>query len=376
MSAIHSNEASALRASAMSPSKPMSTALPGSSHSISAGAQFAFANRSQASEIMPLSKLPAAINVEMGIPNPEAKPKLALIAGPTASGKTTLALHLAKSHNIMIINADSAQVYSDLPVLSAQPTPEEQASAPHRLFGYLDGRMACSAARWAADAKGAIVEAHDTGLLPVLVGGTGLYLRTLLDGIAPIPEINADIRAEIRSLSVEAAYARLKTADKIMAGALAPADSSRIARALEVVESTGRSIAEWRKAKTGGIGGDVALHPLVLLPPRDWLYARCDARFNAMISGGAVDEVEALLARVLPDDAPIMRAIGVPEISAMLSGKIGREEAIALGKIATRQYAKRQFTWFRNQSPAAWPRWEEEINDSNLHQIEIIFQSL
>jgi tRNA dimethylallyltransferase len=312
----------------------------------------------------------------MGMSNPEAKPKLALIAGPTASGKTALALRLAKSHNIMIINADSAQVYSDLPVLSAQPTPEEQASTPHRLFGYLDGRIACSAARWAADAKSAIVEAHNTGLLPVLVGGTGLYLRTLLDGIAPIPEIDADIRAEIRSLSVEVAYARLQAADKIMAGALAPTDSSRIARALEVVESTGRSIAEWRKAKSSGIGGNVTLHPLVLLPPRDWLYARCDARFNAMMSGGAVDEVEALLARVLPDDAPIMRAIGVPEISAMLSGKIGREEAIALGKIATRQYAKRQFTWFRNQSPAVWPRWEEEINDSNLHEIEIIFQSL
>jgi tRNA dimethylallyltransferase len=312
----------------------------------------------------------------MGISNPEAKPKVALIAGPTASGKTALALHLAKSHNIMIINADSAQVYSDLPVLSAQPTPEEQASVLHRLFGYLNGHTVCSAARWAADAKGAIAEAHETGMVPVLVGGTGLYLRTLLDGIAPIPEIDADIRTEIRSIPVADAYARLQAADKAMAVVLAPTDSSRIARALEVIESTGRSIAEWRKDKAGGIGSDVDLHPLILLPPRDWLYARCDARFDAMIASGAVEEVEALLARGLPGDAPIMRAIGVPEISAMLSGEMNRADAIAHGKVATRQYAKRQFTWFRNQSPAAWSRWEQAINDSNINKFETIFQSL
>lgn len=276
----------------------------------------------------------------------------------------------------MIINADSAQVYSDLPVLSAQPTPDEQGSVPHRLFGYLDGRNACSAARWAADAKAAIAEAHEAGLVPVLVGGTGLYLRTLLDGIAPIPEIDANIRAEIRSLPVGTAHARLQASDKAMAEALAPTDSSRIARALEVIESTGRSIAEWRKDKAGGIGDDVDLRPLVLVPPRDWLYARCDARFDAMIDGGAVDEIEALLTRDLPADAPVMRAIGVPEISSMLSGEISREEALTLGKIATRQYAKRQFTWFRNQSPANWSRWNEEINDSNMPKIETIFQSL
>ena len=325
---------------------------------------------------MPLSNAPAAIKVEMGISNPEAKPKVALIAGPTASGKTALALHLAKSRDIVIINADSAQVYADLPVLSAQPTPEEQASVPHRLFGYLDGRTACSAAKWAADAKVAIADAHDSGRLPVLVGGTGLYIRTLLDGIAPIPEIDAAIRAEIRSLPVTAAYARLVAADAGMAAALAPSDSSRISRALEVIESTGRSIADWRKEKAGGISEEVALHPLVLLPPREWLYARCDARFDAMLTGGAIEEVEALLARSPPADAPVLRAIGVPEISAMLSGQITRNDAIALGKIATRQYAKRQFTWFRNQSPGHWPRWQQEINNSNTGKIEIIFQSL
>ena len=283
---------------------------------------------------------------------------------------------MAKSRDIVIINADSAQVYADLPVLSAQPTPEEQASVPHRLFGYLDGRTACSAAKWAADAKVAIADAHDSGRLPVLVGGTGLYIRTLLDGIAPIPEIDAAIRAEIRSLPVTAAYARLVAADAGMAAALAPSDSSRISRALEVIESTGRSIADWRKEKAGGMGQEVALHPLVLLPPREWLYARCDARFDAMLTGGAIEEVEALLARSPPADAPVLRAIGVPEISAMLSGQITRNDAIAVGKIATRQYAKRQFTWFRNQLPNEWRRWEKEINGSNVDKIETIFQSL
>lgn len=312
----------------------------------------------------------------MGISNPEAKPKLALITGPTASGKTALALRLAKSRNIVIINADSAQVYSDLPVLSAQPTSAEQASVPHRLFGYLDGTTACSAAAWAADAKAAIAEAHAGAALPVLVGGTGLYLRTLLDGIAPIPAIDPDIRAEIRSLRVESAYERLRAADKPMSIVLARTDSSRIARALEVIESTGRSIADWRKDKVGGISGEVELAPLVLLPPRDWLYARCDARFDAMMADGAVEEVETLLDRKLPPDTPVMRAIGVPEISAMLSGEISREQAIALGKIATRQYAKRQFTWFRNQAPSTWPRWDREINDINMAEIETILQSL
>jgi tRNA dimethylallyltransferase len=287
-----------------------------------------------------------------------------------------LALHLAKSRNIVIVNADSAQVYSDLPVLSAQPTPEEQTSVPHRLFGYLDGTTACSAAKWAADAKVAIAEAHSAGSIPLLVGGTGLYLRTLLDGIAPIPEVDPALRASIRSLDVAKAYAALQAKDPAVAKTLAPADGSRITRALEVIESTGRSIADWRKDKTGGIGSNVDLHALLLLPPRDWLYARCDARFDAMVTSGAVEEVEALLTRNLPSDAPVMRAIGVPEISAMLAGKISREEAVALGKIATRQYAKRQFTWFRNQAPSHWLRWEQEINDSNLDKIETKFQSL
>lgn len=297
-----------------------------------------------------------------------------LIAGPTASGKTALALALAERHAVTIINADSAQVYDALPVLSAQPSAEEMVRCPHRLFGYLDGREACSAARWAADAKVAIAEAWDAGRLPLLVGGTGLYLRTLLDGIAPIPEIDPDIRATVRALPTAVAFTALLTEDAAAAALLKPQDDSRIKRALEVVRSTGRSISDWRKAKEGGIASGVKLHPLVMLPPRDWLHARCDARFQAMMSGNAIGEVETLLAHDLPTDAPVLRAIGVPEISAMLRGEIGRAEAIARGQAATRQYAKRQYTWFRNQSPADWPRWLEAYNDSDVRIIEILFQ--
>jgi tRNA dimethylallyltransferase len=310
----------------------------------------------------------------MGMTNPEEKLPLALIAGPTASGKTALALHLATTRDVTIINADSAQVYGILPILSAQPTMAEMAGIPHRLFGYRDGSAICSAAEWAKDAKVEIAKAHDAGRLPVLVGGTGMYIRILLDGVAPIPEIDETIRTRIRALSTSEAYAQLHGVDPVTAERLAATDTARIKRALEVIKSTGISILEWRKRLEGGIGDSVRLHPLLLLPPRDWLHKRCDLRFEQMMERGAVEEVEALLAQNLPSDAPVMRAIGVPEIAEMLSGNINREEAIKCGQAATRQYAKRQYTWFRNQSPSDWPRWDGEINDSNLNKIEILLQ--
>jgi tRNA dimethylallyltransferase len=310
--------------------------------------------------------------------NPDKKLPVALIAGPTASGKTALALYLARHQEVAIINADSAQVYTDLPVLSAQPTPTEMASAPHFLFGTRDGGQACSAADWATDAKGAIARAHEAGQLPVLVGGTGLYLRTLLKGIAPIPEIDADMRANIRASKVADAYAALQAADPAAAATLGPNDDSRIKRALEVIRSTGTSILEWRKRMEGGIADAVSVRPLLLLPPRDWLHSRCDQRFAAMLEGGAVEEVAALMARLergdLPADAPVLRAIGVPEIAAMLAGEISETQALARGQAATRQYAKRQYTWFRNQSPSEWPRWERDINDKNIDEIARLLQ--
>lgn len=272
----------------------------------------------------------------------------------------------------VVINADSAQVYADLAVLSARPTMEEMRGVPHRLFGTWDGATACSAADWAAAARCEIDAAHAGGKVPILVGGTGLYVRTLLDGIAPIPEIGQVVREEVRALDTGAAYAALQTEDPARAAILAPGDSQRIARALEVVRSTGRTLAEWQEQLTGGIAGSIALAPLVLLPDRDWLYQRCDRRFATMLDGGAIAEVEALLARGLSPDLPVMRAIGVAEIAAMLHGESSREETLEMGQQATRNYAKRQFTWLRHQPPQDWPRMTPE--NVNLHRdFEILF---
>jgi tRNA dimethylallyltransferase len=303
-----------------------------------------------------------------------AAPRVALIAGPTASGKSALALTLAERHNGTIINADSAQVYRDLRVLSARPSREEEARAPHRLFGHIDATDDHNAARWASEARAEIAAAHETGRLPILVGGTGLYLRTLLDGIAPVPDIDPAIRAEIRALTVGEAHAALRIADPVAAARLNPADTTRVARALEVVRSTGRILADWQATRIGGIGGDIALLPTILLPPRDWLHQRCDRRLAMMFDEGAIDEVRALTARGdVPPDAPVMRAIGVREIAAMLGGDLDREAALEAARIATRQYAKRQYTWFRNQPPADWRRTQETQTDKIIYNIETRF---
>lgn len=293
------------------------------------------------------------------------KPRLALIAGPTASGKSDLAvavaLHaMAGGQEAVVINADSAQVYADLAVLSARPSAEEMRGVPHRLFGAWDGAQPCSAADWANAAKAEIAAVQARGGLPVLVGGTGLYIRTLLEGIAPLPPIDPAVRRAVRALSVADAYAALCVEDPPRAAALAPADGQRITRALEVVRSTGRPLAHWQQQRSGGIADQVTLAPLILLPERQWLYRRCDLRFERMWDGGAVEEVAALLERGLPGDAPVMRAIGVPEIAAFLRGERPREDAMAAGQQATRNYAKRQFTWLRHQNPPDWPRIEYE----------------
>jgi len=303
-------------------------------------------------------------------------PKVALITGPTASGKSALALALAEARDGVVINADSAQVYRDLRVVSARPSPEEEARAPHRLFGHVDGADGgYSAARWASEARAEIEKAHAAGKLPILVGGTGLYLRTLLDGIAPVPEIAPAIRGQVRALSVTEAHAQLAALDPTMAAALNPADTTRVARALEVVRSTGRSIADWRAATQGGIGDRIDVAALILLPDRAWLNARIDARFAAMVHDGA-DEVAALLARAdVPADAPVRRAIGVPEIAAMLGGEIDAATAAQAGAIATRQYAKRQYTWFRNQPPESWIRTGETETSEQIVQLATLLQT-
>jgi tRNA dimethylallyltransferase len=299
------------------------------------------------------------------------RPRVALIAGPTASGKSDLALALAKLTSATIINADASQVYRDLRILSARPSVADEAAVPHRLFGHIDGAVACSAADWAHQAKVAIAEAIEAGRLPILVGGTGLYLRTLLDGIAPVPEIDPAIRADVRRLDVSTAYAALQVEDHAAATRLNASDSTRVTRALEVMRSTGRSLKEWQAEHVGGIGEEIDLAPMILLPPRDGLFARCDMRFAAMLERGGIEEVEALLARGLDPALPVMRAIGVREVRAILDDPASAEQQISLAKIATRQYAKRQFTWFRNQFPADWPRAEYEINIETVNQLAI-----
>jgi tRNA dimethylallyltransferase len=302
-------------------------------------------------------------------------PQVALIAGPTASGKSALGIALAERHHGVVINADSAQVYRDLCVLSARPTPEDEARVPHRLFGHIDGAERYSAARWADEARAAIDAAHADGKLPVLVGGTGLYLRTLLDGIAPVPEIDPAVRAEVRALPVAAAHAALVPLDPAAAARLAPADTTRVARALEVVRSTGRTLAEWQSERSGGIAARIRLAALVLLPDRDWLMARCDSRAAAMLAGGASDEVRALLDRgEIAADAPVRRAIGVAELAAALRGEISQAEALEQVALSTRQYAKRQYTWFRNQPPPSWKRSHALEARDRIEQIDILLR--
>ncbi len=260
----------------------------------------------------------------------------------------------------VVLNADSAQVYADLRVLSARPTPDEMGGVEHRLFGTWDGAQACSAADWAAAAKRQIVSLHAEGGVPVLVGGTGLYLRTLLDGIAPVPPIDPAVRAAVRALPPAEARAALEAEDRAAAARLAPADMARTMRALEVMRSTGRPLADWQGERQGGVGSDVAVHTSVLVPEREQLMARCDARFVAMLDGGAREEVATLLARGLDPALPVTRAIGVREVADWLAGRSTREDALLRGQAATRQYAKRQYTWFRHQPPAAWQRIESE----------------
>ena len=299
---------------------------------------------------------------------PSTKPPLVVIAGPTASGKSALALTLAQQIQGVIVNADSAQIYRDLKILSAAPTTEEVQKAEHRLYGVQDGAIPCSAADWAAMARREVEDIHARAKTPILAGGTGLYLRTLLYGIAPVPAIDPEVRARVRETDVGDNYLKLRTFDAKAAERLKPADTARVNRALEVILSTGRTLGEWQEQREGGIADKVELRPLILLPPRKWLYARCDDRFAHMIDEGAVSEVEALLSRKLNPNLPVMRAIGVRELSEYLLGRATLDEAIAAGQQATRRYAKRQYTWFAHQPPAAWPRFKEALDVDRLDE--------
>ncbi|HWE74993.1 MAG TPA: tRNA (adenosine(37)-N6)-dimethylallyltransferase MiaA [Stellaceae bacterium] len=277
-------------------------------------------------------------------------PEIVVVAGPTASGKSALALALAEEFGGTIINADSQQVYRDLAVLSARPSEAEMARVPHRLYGIIDAAENCSAGRWLALAKAEIESARAIGRLPILVGGTGLYLEALLNGLAELPPIPASARARAKALHAELGGVvfreRLAALDPGSAAKLGANDTQRLTRAYEVAVATGKSLSQWQAEQAPG--PDLRAAAVVLLPERGGLYRACDARVTAMVSHGAEDEVRALLARGLDANLPAMKAVGLRELGAALKGG-SRDEAIAAMQQATRQYAKRQCTWFRNR---------------------------
>jgi tRNA dimethylallyltransferase len=298
-----------------------------------------------------------------------------LIAGPTASGKSALALQLARDLGAAVINADSMQVYRELHILSARPDDAEQALAPHYLYGFVSALEPFSVGKWLEAATRAFEDCRSKGLLPLVVGGTGLYFAALTEGLSPIPEIHASIRVEARQrlaeIGNERFHAELALRDPVMAERLGPGDSQRLVRAWEVIEATGQSLAEWQQLKSPAVlTGSLA--SFVLKPDRAWLQARIAARFDAMITAGAIDEVRALKAAGLHDDLPAARALGVRQLMAHLDGRLSLEEARAQAVIETRQYAKRQTTWFRHQMPD----WTVIERSDPREIVEIVSQAL
>ena len=298
-----------------------------------------------------------------------------LIAGPTASGKSALALTLAERLGGVVINADSMQVYRDLRIITARPTVAEEARVPHRLYGHVDAAENHSVGVWCRDARAALAEAKQDGRVPIVVGGTGLYFKALTQGLSAVPSTPADIRAAVRARcdreGPEALHAELARRDPVMAGRLKPADRMRIARALEVLETTGRSLADWH-----GDGMPAILNPdhavkVFLAIDRTELYRRIDARFDGMLAAGALDEVRALAARGLDPMLPAMKAHGVPWLRRYLLDEIDLQEAAEGGKRDTRRYTKRQVTWFRHQMPD----WSWVGVDTALSDIERMWRN-
>ena len=284
-----------------------------------------------------------------------------LIAGPTASGKSALALALAERLNGAVINADSMQVYAELNILTARPSAADLARAPHRLFGHVPAAEAYSVGRWLADVARELVAARELSRVPIIVGGTGLYLYALLHGLTPVPDIALTVRthwrAEAERLGPEALHAVLAARDPVMAGRLRPSDPQRVTRALEVLDGSGRSLADWARETGVPLLGEASVVRAVLMPEREDLYARCDRRFDLMLTAGALAEVEALLALGLVTEKPAMRALGVRPLVAHLRGELTLAAAAAQAKAETRHYAKRQTTWIRGRM-ADWPRVE------------------
>jgi len=289
-----------------------------------------------------------------------------LIAGPTASGKSALALEVAARTNGVVINADSMQVYRDLRVITARPTDAEMNRAPHRLYGHIGAEEVYSAGRWLREAEAEIASARSNGKLAIVIGGTGLYFSVLLQGLSAVPEVPSEVRQQVRDLGDktdnEALHAMLAARDPRTASALRVSDRQRVLRALEVVEATGRGLAEWREEPGVPVLNAGDYQAIFLETEREALGRRIDARFDSMLAQGALDEVKALQARQLDPRMPALKAHGVPALIRYMNGEMTREEAAAEGKRDTRQYSKRQETWFRNQLPEfRWVKPEDAL---------------
>ena len=299
-----------------------------------------------------------------------------IVAGPTASGKSALALDMANTCDGVVINADSMQVYKELRVLSARPDDGELARAPHRLYGVLSGAEACSAGKWREMAMAEIAECHAQGKLPIITGGTGMYLNALTAGIAPIPDVPMRIRetvsAELAEMGHAAFFEKLKRDDPETAAKLDGNNTQRMIRAAEVFAHTGRGLASWHSEPVMTPPENMFFKKLCYMPPRDILYDRCNRRFDLMIAQGALDEVRDLIALNLPPTAPVMKAVGVRELSSYLSGTTDLETARDLSQRETRRYAKRQLTWFRHQmtdKEIIDAQYSESLADKLRHDI-------
>lgn len=278
-----------------------------------------------------------------------------IIAGPTASGKSAYALSCALDTNGVIINADSMQIYEDLPILTAHPEPEDLNLCPHKLYGIMPGSQACSVAMWLDMVQTEIAQTHEKDMRPIIVGGTGMYLLGLVDGLSSIPDIDPQIRSEARQLStsmpIEDFYQNLIKLDPLIAGKIKPQDTQRLSRAYEVFRSTGKSITEWQTRPSIYMRDKYELQ--VIEKPRDVLHQRATDRFDLMLKKGAIEEVANLIHKAYNPDLPVMRALGVKELSAYIKGEITLEKAREMAIISTRQYIKRQSTFFNNQFPEA-----------------------
>ncbi len=298
-----------------------------------------------------------------------------LIAGPTASGKSALALALAERVNGTVVNADSMQVYRDLAVLSARPAAAETARVPHRLYGHVDAAEPYSVARWLDEVAEVLAECRLAGRRPIVVGGTGLFFKALTEGLSPVPEIDAKIREHWRAAAgaegPQALHRILAERDPIMAARLRPSDPQRIVRALEVLDTTGRSLFEWQTMRPPPLVPLAEAVPVVLAPPRAWLHARIAKRFDAMVRAGAAEEAAAILSRGLDPALPVMKAIGVRPLAAAVRGDFSLDAAIEIAKTETRRYAKRQETFFRGQFPD-WPRIDPSSAGTERHAAEIL----